>query len=206
MPPGPKPRTKEAQSAATRARLIAVARKHFAREGFEAAATEAIVAEAEVTRGALYHQFSDKKALFRAVVEAIHAEITIEIERSAAKAKTPLDALLTGSEAFLRASQRADNLRPFLIDGPSVLGWQDWRALDARHGARSLAGGLRAYADGAGLDPAIGPGALLHAVNGMLTETALALTAAKDKAALLRQSLAILARLLTNVASKPRRP
>jgi AcrR family transcriptional regulator len=62
-------RTQAERTAATRAVLLDAARKLFADKGFAEVSTQAIVAAAGVTRGALYHQFGDKSALFAAVYE-----------------------------------------------------------------------------------------------------------------------------------------
>src|SRR5258708_11158362 len=66
---------KAAQSQSTRAELVAVARKLFAERGYAGTSTEEIVRTAGMTRGALYHQFKDKKGLFRAVAETVESEL-----------------------------------------------------------------------------------------------------------------------------------
>ena len=71
----PTRRTQAERTAATRALLIGSARKLFARKGFGAVSTESIVAAAGVTRGALYHQFDDKAALFEAVYTQVEREL-----------------------------------------------------------------------------------------------------------------------------------
>src|ERR1700733_16246897 len=68
-------RTQADRSAPTRDALIAAARRLFAAQGFADVPTDAIVAAAGVTRGALYHQFADKTALFDAVMEEVEADI-----------------------------------------------------------------------------------------------------------------------------------
>ena len=59
----------------TRAKLIKAARKAFAAKGYAAASMDELTAEAGLTRGALYHNFGDKKGLLRAGIDQIHAEM-----------------------------------------------------------------------------------------------------------------------------------
>ena len=61
--------TNAERSRLMRARLLDVARSLFVERGFHETSTPEIAMEAKVTRGALYHHFEDKLALFRAVVE-----------------------------------------------------------------------------------------------------------------------------------------
>src|SRR3984885_8518311 len=79
-------RTQADRSAATRDALVAAARRLFAAQGFADVPTDAIVAEAGVTRGALYHQFADKTALFDAVLGAVEADISRRLAQDAAAA------------------------------------------------------------------------------------------------------------------------
>src|SRR5579859_1901494 len=79
-------RTQAGRSAATRDALIAAARPLFAGQGFADVPTDAIVAAAGVTRGALYHQFADKTALFAAVLEAVEADIAVRLAGGVAAA------------------------------------------------------------------------------------------------------------------------
>jgi AcrR family transcriptional regulator len=123
---------------ATKAALIAAARELFVSKGYFATGTEEIVAKANVgTRGALYHHFADKLDLFRAVFDQVQADLaaaTIVNERDDA-----LDLLTAGLQQFLDAS--ADNLdvqQVLLIDGPAVLGWEQWRNLEAEYGLGAI--------------------------------------------------------------------
>lgn len=116
-------RTQAERSAATRSALVRAARELFARDGYAATGREMIVERAGVTRGALYHHFADKEALFRAVFEELEAEV---MARSAEAAMTvppddPLGQLRAGCLAYLDIALDPAVQRICLLDAPSVL-------------------------------------------------------------------------------------
>ena len=94
--------TKAAQASATKQKLEHVARELFAERGFAAVSAEELVAEAGVTRGALYHHYDGKQGLFEAVVETTMRDLHARLSREAAAASNPLDALLRGVGVFLK--------------------------------------------------------------------------------------------------------
>lgn len=163
---------KEAQGQRTRAALIAAARKLFAARGFAETSTEEIVAAAGVTRGALYHQFADKTALFAAVFEAVAEDVQASVDRVADIAGGPVAALEAGSIAFVEAATHRAVRRIYLLDAPSVLGWAAWRALDAELSMASLRQGVEAALAEAGPPGADAEG-LTHFLSGALNELAL---------------------------------
>jgi AcrR family transcriptional regulator len=128
-------RTQADRSATTRDALIAAARRLFAAQGFAEVPTDAIVAAAGVTRGALYHQFADKTALFDAVMEAVEADIARRLadEVAAAGISDPVEALRFAVRKWLEICVEPEIHRIALIDGPSVLGWAHWREVCQRH-------------------------------------------------------------------------
>ena len=97
-----------ARSATTRAALIAAARPLFGDRGYANVGTEEIVHAAGVTRGALYHQFADKRDLFLAVVENVEVEIIgrISARLAAADPSDPLGALADGADVVRRPRRR----------------------------------------------------------------------------------------------------
>lgn len=128
----------------TRGLLLSAARKLFAEKGFAETSTPEIVAAAGVTRGALYHHFADKTALFKAVVEQEHAERAAAIEAAGdAMPADPLAALLAGSDAFFAAMANPGRRRILLVDAPAVLGRDMLDDIDARTGLQTLVCGLR---------------------------------------------------------------
>ena len=174
------PRTQAERLAATRAALLKEARAIFASAGYEAAATEEIVKRAKVTRGALYHHFKDKRALFEAVVEEVASGIATTIDDMAVPVSDPLEAMIEGTRAFLDACLDPAVRRIYLIDAPAVLGWHRWREIDAPHGVRSLREGI-AVVLGARPDPALAIEPLTFLLSGAFNEAALWVAEAKDE-------------------------
>lgn len=136
-----------ARSEATRAKLVEAGRELFAKRGYAGVGTEEIVKRAHVTRGALYHHFADKRDLFRAVHEALEEEGTERIAAAltgAAPGDDPIAAMKVAVGAFLDGAMDPGSARITLIDAPSVLGWAEWREIDARHGLGLAAAALEA--------------------------------------------------------------
>ena len=134
----------------TRGRLLAAARQLFASQGYGATGTEAVLAAAGVTRGALYHHFADKQALFAAVCEELHREAEEVIETDADAEQGAFDGLIAGCLGFLDFMARPGVRRILILDAPSVLGWEAWNEMDRRHGFGLLLEGVEAaIAEGA---------------------------------------------------------
>ena len=162
-------RSNRERTEATRQALIEAARILFVENGYAETATPDIVETAGVTRGALYHHFEDKKALFRAVVEQEAERVAASIEERSLGAGSAYDRLLAGASAYFDAMAVAGRTRLLLLDGPAVLGVQ---AIDGEHAEASLREGLAEF-----LAETDGPDALLPPLTTLLS-------AAFDRAAL----------------------
>jgi AcrR family transcriptional regulator len=138
---------KAEQSEATRAALVAAARELFSERGYQDVGTEEIVRAAQVTRGALYHHFDDKRALLRAVHEQLEGEMVAVIGEQMAGIEDPIELLRTGVAAFLDLCVRPEITQITLIDAPSVLGWQEWREIDMRYSLGLVTAGLQGGMD-----------------------------------------------------------
>ena len=136
------------RSERTRSALLQTARERFASDGYAATSTPTIVAEAGVSRGALYHHFRDKAELFQAVVEAEYASVAGAIEAAAGAEMTrtsdSVAILAAGGDAFLDAMRDPGRRRILLIDGPAVLGPDVMREINARHTGKTLRAGIAA--------------------------------------------------------------
>jgi AcrR family transcriptional regulator len=165
-------RASREQSELTAARILEVAIDAFGSRGFAAVGLEDVAAAAEVTRGAVYHHFRSKSGLF----QAVHAETQRRVGQAVDDATTgisdPWEALETGCKTFLEASARADRRQIMLIDAPSVLGWDVWRAQDADNSGRLLLAVLTEL-DAAGLLDVASVPAANALLTGAMNEAAL---------------------------------
>ncbi len=191
-------RSNKERTQATRAALLGAARQLFIEKGYADTGTPEIVAAANVTRGALYHHFADKQALFRAVVENEAALVADEIDRAAPDDLPAGEALIKGGDAYLQAMALPGRTRLLLIDGPAVLGRAGMDEIDDRHATRSLR---------AGIGFAVKSGALPR--NLPVEATTLLLSAAFDRAALAIETggdaadyRAVLAALIDGLANR----
>jgi AcrR family transcriptional regulator len=194
-------RSQADRSATTRASLVRVARVLFAEHGFGGVGTEAIVAAAGVTRGALYHQFADKTELFQAVYEAIEEDLALRLgERvTAAGASDPIEAMTLGANAWLDACGEREVQQIVLLDGPAVLGWERWREIGMRYGI-GLVEGLLTHAIEVGRIPPQPVRALTHVLVGALDEAGLYIARAEDQAAASEEMRAVIAALVAGIA------
>jgi AcrR family transcriptional regulator len=183
------------QVEATRNALIKAARDLFAAECYAKVSTEQIVRGARVTRGALYHHFTDKRDLFDAVSRQIRQETQAQVERAVLDAPTPWDSLLAGMNTFLDACLQPDTYRIVVLDGPSVLGWAGWSAEDHDQPRELLASGLEELMRTEVIQRQ--PVAILaHLLLGAMTEAAMLIAVAEDHEATRREVGAGLERLV----------
>lgn len=156
---------------------------------------EEIVAEAVLTRGALYHHFGSKKGLFQAVLESVQTEISERVEAEAARSDDALEQLILGCRAFVVAAVEPRIRRILLIDGPAVLGWEAWRRMDEENSMRHLREQLelmqrQGYLSRVPLD------ALTHFVSGALNESALWIAQSPDVDQSLEETISVISHFL----------
>ena len=193
-------RSQADRSAATRDALVTAARGLFAAQGFAEVSTDAIVAAAGVTRGALYHQFADKTALFDAVLEAVEADIARRLadELIAAGISDPIEGMRHSLRTWLDICVEPEIHRIALIDGPSVVGWSHWREVCQRH-VFGLAQDLLLRGIEVGLIRQQPVRPLAHILMGASDEAALYVAEAADRGQARTEMLDILGRLIDAV-------
>lgn len=178
MPKGLGIRAAKAQG--TRTALLGAARKLFAEKGFHATGTPEIVELAGVTRGALQHHFARKEDLFRAVFEQVEEDMLAasRVEDALSPGEVWL-ALKANLDKFLDLAATSEVQRIVLIDGPAVLGWSEWRRLEAHYGLGQI---VQAVEDGidAGLIRSQPAKPLAHLILAVIDEAALLVANADD--------------------------
>ncbi|NLS15986.1 TetR/AcrR family transcriptional regulator [Rhizobium sp. P40RR-XXII] len=105
-----------------RNKLIVAARKAFAEKGFAGASMDELTADVGLTRGALYHNFGDKRGLLAAVVDQIDNEMALRAKAIGEQAGGGWQGLLAEGEAYIEMALDPEVQRIVLLDGPAVLG------------------------------------------------------------------------------------
>jgi AcrR family transcriptional regulator len=198
----PQPRRSE-HAADTRTALIDAARRLFAAHGYDGTGTEQIVAEARVTRGALYHHFRDKADLFRAVMAEAAGSVATQLidEQLASEVPSPLSEIRDGVSAFLDVCVGGDFQRIVLVDGPRVLGTDAWEDLVDRYGRGLLEEWLDRAVEAGDLD-AVPTGPLARLLIAMLTEASLAIARSSSPTQTRAGLGEVLDRLLTGLSPR----
>ena len=173
------PGKRAAQGRATRGQLIEVATGLFAEHGYDGTSIEAVLTAAGVSRGALYHHFAGKEALFTAVVEALSERILAQQTEIISGCTDPVDALRTGALGWIDMAGDPVIQRIMLVDAPSVLGWERWRAMDEGRTVSAVRDMLQAVSD-TGRLPAELVGPFAHMILAALDEAALVVARAPD--------------------------
>jgi AcrR family transcriptional regulator len=123
---------REQFSASTKRALVDAAERLFTDQGYAGTSLDAIVADAEVTKGALYHHFSGKAALFEAVFERVESDASKRIAKALKGQKDPWVKAQAGLGAFLEVVQEPRYRRVVIQDGPAVLGYERFREQEER--------------------------------------------------------------------------
>jgi AcrR family transcriptional regulator len=192
-----KRRTQEERSAATRDALICAARKLWGLRGYAEVGTPEIATAAGVTRGAMYHQFADKAALFGEVVEAVEQDVMARMAAVVAGsgAATPADAIRAAVDAWLEVSGDPEVRQLILLDAPSVLGWAGFRDVAQRY-SLGMTEQLLSGAMDAGQLARQPVRPLAHVLIGALDEAAMFIATADDAKRARRETGEVLHRLI----------
>jgi AcrR family transcriptional regulator len=186
-----------ARGQATRHHVVEVATALFAESGYRDTPIEAVMRAAEVSKGALYHHFPGKDALFEAVLEHVNGRVTAKVLEALAGLTDPVAELRAGVTAWIRLAGDPVVQQVVLIDAPAVLGWERWRELDEGPLAAARAGLAEAARRGT-VDPRHVE-VFAHALVASVTEIATMVAGADDPAAALVDAENALEELLSRM-------
>lgn len=167
---------------ATRKSIVGAARKLFGKNGFAATSVDDLAAAASVAKGAVYHHFPTKEAVFEAVFEEASGELARHVASTARSARDALEAMVIGTSAYFEACAQRGMAQVVLRDGPAVLGWERWREIDERHFGQTIPSALKA-AMAAGIINRQPVEPLSRLLIGAITEAAAACSASADPSA-----------------------
>lgn len=186
---------REEYADATRTALLQTAREMFTRDGYQETGIEAVARATRVTRGAFYHHFADKRALFEAlVIELQHAASSAIAARALAE-KRPADRMMAGIEAFLDACTDPAYRRLVIQEAPAILGSTRCREIGERYPFGLLIGAFAELKKAGRLD--VGDGYLAaRMIGNMICEASLLMGDAEQPAAVKAQALDILGRVM----------
>ena len=119
-------------SGTTKRALVDVATRQFSEHGYGGTSLDAIVADARLTKGALYHHFSGKQALFEAVFATVEDDASRQIRKALRGTSDPWQKALAGLNAFLEVVQDPTYQRIVIQDGPAILGYERFREQEER--------------------------------------------------------------------------
>lgn len=192
----------ESRRTATRSAIVAAAFEAFGHEGYADVSVDVIAARAGVAKGAVYHHFASKKAVFEAVLESISSGILREVTAAIPIGGTFREVFAIGNRAFFVGCSDPARSRILLHDGPAVLGWERWRRIDERHfgGAVRLAL-MRAMDEGTLVRNDVE--AVSRVMLGAITEAAIACAEAEDFMACADRYLDVLALMVEGLAVDP---
>jgi AcrR family transcriptional regulator len=184
--------------AATTAAILAAARALFAERGFEGASIDDIALAAGVAKGAVYHHYPSKEAIFLEVLDAVHRDVAAaEPPAGLAGVSDPVELIGAAVLHYLTQVSEPATRRILLIDGPVVIGWARWREIDDRYFGAGARVGLRAVlgpdASEAEVDAAT------HLAMGAVMEAALVCATAADPAATARELVDAMKRMLAGL-------
>ena len=182
------------QAEATRESLEITARRLFGSQGYAETSLDAIAAEAGVTKGAVYHHFSDKEELFRRVFQTVKRELSSELARVLPD-PDPWTGILSACQRYLEIHTDPAVQRIVLLDARSVLSLDAWREVDSEWGAVMFRGAFR-RAMNRGVMVPLPLNVLAMVVTGALMEACLIVANAKDPGAARVEALTVVEQLL----------
>ncbi len=131
-------------SESTRSALVESAVELFTKRGYAGTSLDEIAKRARVTKGALYHHFSGKQALFEAAFDTVESQVFDRLEKIMNGPDSPWDRALAGLRGFLQSCLDPAYQRIAIHEAPVVMGWERWREAEDRCSFGLVRSGIQA--------------------------------------------------------------
>ena len=167
--------TQKDRSETTRRLILNTGQDLFGTKGFDATTIDDIAAQAGLAKGAIYHHYKNKRAIFQSVFEAVTAELADELVGEIPAGDDMIAVLMGATRSFFAACAQPEVLRILHRDGPIVLGHAEWHRLDAQYFGGLVSATLEmAMASGAIRQQPLGPlsRVILGALQGAILDCA----------------------------------
>lgn len=128
----------EVASFQTKNKILMVARRKFITKGYYNTSLQEIVEEIGLTRGAFYHHFKNKEEILSDLIRIIQSELADYVEKTAMQSTDRWEQLIIGCVAFVEKAIDKDTIKILLLDGPSVVSWQEWKRMDTENSESRL--------------------------------------------------------------------
>lgn len=189
------------QGKQTRERLLQLSRRILEDDGYAALTLDSLIKQAGLTKGAFYHHFPSKQALFEAVYIQAEEEVGERIMAASSSEIDLWEQLIAGCDAYLEACAEPGLQRILRLDGPSVLGWKRWSEIDAEFGSGKLEAFLNLLNENGVIN--IGSArASAHLLSGAMNEATFWIAEAADTQAAIQESRTALREFLNSIRSE----
>lgn len=120
-------------SESTKQALVGSASDLFTKNGYAATSLDAIVKRARVTKGALYHHFSGKQALFEAAFHQVETRAMAQLTKAIDGGGSPWERALDGVQEYIKVCLDPTYQRLVIREAPVVMGYERWRECEERY-------------------------------------------------------------------------
>ncbi|MBB2506429.1 TetR/AcrR family transcriptional regulator [Amycolatopsis echigonensis] len=140
-------------SESTRSALVDSAVELFTKRGYAGTSLDEVAKRARVTKGALYHHFSGKQALFEAAFEQVESLVYDRLQKIMTGDGEPWERAMSGLQAFIRSCLDPSYQRIAIHEGPVVMGWERWREAEEQSSFGLVRSGLQLLVDAGEVEP-----------------------------------------------------
>jgi AcrR family transcriptional regulator len=135
-------------SESTRHALVDSAVDLFTKRGYAATSLDEVAKRARVTKGALYHHFSGKQALFEAAFDAVETTVMSRLTQIVVGPGDPWERAMNGIRHYVEICLDPSYQRIVVHEAPVVMGWERWREAEDHFSFGLVRAAIQALVDG----------------------------------------------------------